>query len=181
MWVTHSTAMPEDRWQLLGPLLIQRRTALDPRYHNRTTFAEVTGLNYRVVYDIEEARRTNFGGSILAAIEAAYRLEPGSIARFLTGAPLDVQPSAGGRDSTVTPVPEPPAPVHSDVPALNRLPVKQRFIDEVRADLEARKPPQGAWEETIWNDTRVPFDDKVFLAAYHRQLEAEGQQRESSG
>ena len=78
-----------DRWQRLGVLLVQRRTALSPRFHNRGAFCEATGLKYRLVYDIEEARRTNFGPSIIAAIEAAYRLTPGAIARFLAGGELE--------------------------------------------------------------------------------------------
>jgi len=81
-----------DRWERLGALLIQRRTQLSPRFHNRGAFCEAAGLNYRIVYDIEEARRTNFGRSALAAIEAAYRLTPGAIGRFLAGGELEVQP-----------------------------------------------------------------------------------------
>ena len=104
--MTHSTAAGEDRWQRLGALLIQRRTALDPRYHNRTAFSEATGLNYRVVYDVEEARRANFGKSVLAAIEVAYRLEPGAITRFLSGGELEPQAA----------VPSPPArPPHREM------------------------------------------------------------------
>ena len=106
--MTHSTAAGEDRWQRLGALLIQRRTALDPRYHNRTAFSEATGLNYRVVYDIEEARRANFGTSILAAIEAAYRLEPGAIGRFLAGGELEPQ-------AAFPPLPRPAPPARRDV------------------------------------------------------------------
>jgi len=81
-----------DRWERLGALLIQRRTQLSPRFHNRGAFCEAAGLNYRLVYDIEEARRTNFGRSALAAIEAAYRLTPGAIGRFLAGGKLGTQP-----------------------------------------------------------------------------------------
>ena len=83
-----------DRWERLGALLIQRRTQISPRFHSRGAFCEATGLKYRLVYDIEEARRANFGASTLAAIEAAYRLEPGAIMRFLAGGELEPQPAA---------------------------------------------------------------------------------------
>ena len=80
-----------DRWERLGALLIQRRTQISPRFHSRGAFCEATGLKYRLVYDIEEARRENFGTPALAAIEAAYRLEPGAITRFLAGGELEPQ------------------------------------------------------------------------------------------
>jgi len=80
-----------DRWQRLGALLIQRRTALDPRWHNRREFADATRMSYRLAYDIEEGRRANFGTSTLAAIEVAYGLVPGAIGRFLAGGELEVK------------------------------------------------------------------------------------------
>ena len=76
-------------WERLGRLLIQRRTALDPRYNNRQAFADATGLKYRLVYDIEEHRRDNFGDTTLTSIEVAYKLDPGAIKRFLDGGELD--------------------------------------------------------------------------------------------
>jgi hypothetical protein len=82
-----STTASAERWQRLGAQLIQRRTALYPR-HSRGAFSETTGLSYRLVYDIEEARRTNFGTPVIAGIEAAYKLAPGAIGRFLDGAEL---------------------------------------------------------------------------------------------
>ena len=75
-------------WERLGRLLIQRRTALDPRYNNRQAFADATGLKYRLVYDIEEHRRDNFGDTTLTSIEVAYKLDPGAIKRFLDGGEL---------------------------------------------------------------------------------------------
>jgi hypothetical protein len=103
-----------DAWQHLGALLIQRRTALSPRFHNRGAFCEATGLKYRLVYDIEEHRRTNFGGSTIAAIEAAYQLAPGSVGRFLAGGEL--QPL-----ETFSRPPEPaPFPLPPPTPAMAR-------------------------------------------------------------
>ena len=85
MAITESAA-----WTRLGELLIQRRVQLDPRYRNRRLFAIERGLDSRLVADIERARRQNFEGvTLAAAIEAAYRLEPGSIGRTLHGGELE--------------------------------------------------------------------------------------------
>ena len=92
-----------DRWKTLGALLIQRRTALDPRYHNRGAFCEATGLKYRLVYDIEEGRRTNFGTSTLAAIEVAYQLRPSAITAFLAGGELTQDSARAPASVTVLP------------------------------------------------------------------------------
>ena len=115
-----------DRWQRLGALLIQRRTALSPRFHNRGAFCEATGLKYRLVYDIEEARRTNFGTSTLAAIEAAYQLAPGTIARVLSGGDLDITPAPRRLDNApprrLPPVsPEMTAAMHLRVELIKEL------------------------------------------------------------
>jgi hypothetical protein len=90
MAMTTSTA-DAGAWERLGAMLIQRRTALDPRFRNRKAFCDATRLDYRLIYDIEEHRRTNFGSATLAAIEGAYALAPGAIARFLAGSGLETQ------------------------------------------------------------------------------------------
>ena len=110
VWLMTSPPHGAERWQGLGALLIQRRTALSPRYHNRRVFSEATGLNYRVIYDIEEARRTNFGHSTLAAIEAAYKLEPGAISRYLDGGELEPQRGERAGAAPLSVVPDLPAP-----------------------------------------------------------------------
>jgi len=66
-------------WQNLGQLLIRRRVQINPRYSNRSEFCRSTGLDPRVVADIEKARRTNFSQPIIAALEHAYQLPPGWI------------------------------------------------------------------------------------------------------
>jgi hypothetical protein len=77
------TTPSQERWERLGGMLIQRRVELDARYRNRTAFAADTGLNWRLLYDIEKAARTNFPADTLAEIEIAYRLPQGSIRNFL--------------------------------------------------------------------------------------------------
>jgi hypothetical protein len=73
-------------WHALGTRLKQRRAVLG--YRSRQAFCDITNLDYRLIYDIEEARRVNFGDTTLTAIEVGYRLRPGSIAAFLSGGEL---------------------------------------------------------------------------------------------
>lgn len=89
---------PHDAWKRLGDLLIQRRIELSPRYRVRTVFAEETGLHWRMLYDIERGKRANFPDETLAAIEVAYRWQPGSIRAVLAGGePSPVQPPGSDR------------------------------------------------------------------------------------
>jgi hypothetical protein len=122
-----------DQWQRLGALLIQRRTQLSPRFHNRGAFCEATGLKYRLIYDIEEARRTNFGSSTLAAIEAAYRLAPGAIGRYL----------AGGGVREILPDAAPPAP--APAPPGEQLPAVLQVRDEAALEPYVRAVTRDLW------------------------------------
>lgn len=96
--MSHS-APPAD-WQRLGELLTRRRVELDKRYRNRTLFATERGLNYRLAYDIEEAKRTNFSPAALALIASAYAVTPASMDDAL----------AGGELVPVAPAEAPPLP-----------------------------------------------------------------------
>lgn len=71
--------------QRLGALLIRRRIEMDPRYRKRTVFAQERGLHWRLLYDIEKARRDTFSDETIAAVEAAYQWQEGSVARVLDG------------------------------------------------------------------------------------------------
>jgi hypothetical protein len=76
-------------WKALADLLEARRIELDPRYDNFTLFCEERQVNFRLAWDIEHARRSNFRNATLLGIEEAYGLAPRSIRRFLDyGAPL---------------------------------------------------------------------------------------------
>lgn len=97
---------PSD-WQRLGEQLTHRRVELDPRYQNRTTFCTERGLDYRLAYDIEEAKRTNFRSSTLVAIAAAYAVTPESISGVLRGGDLQRVARAA---------PDPPDPTPSRAP-----------------------------------------------------------------
>lgn len=78
-----------EAWTRLGGLLLGRRVELDVRYRNRRTFAAEVGLDYRVLYDIESARRTNFSDTTKRAIERAYQLNAGNLDQVLQGGDLD--------------------------------------------------------------------------------------------
>ena len=87
---------PPAAWKRLGKLLVQRRIELSPKYRDRTTFAADTSLNWRLLHDIERAKRTNFSSESLAAIEVAYRLEPGAVDTALAGGELKPAPDPQG-------------------------------------------------------------------------------------
>ena len=100
------TSPSQERWQQLGDLLIQRRVELHPRYRYRNAFADETGRNWRLLYDIEKAGtkgRTSFPPHTITGLEAAYRLEPGAIWAFLDGEVDELIPRAEPE-----PEPEPP-------------------------------------------------------------------------
>lgn len=79
------------RWQRLAALLSDRRTRIDPKYKSRLKFAADTGLNERLISDLENARRSSFRSTTLGAVETAYRWAPGSIERVLEGGdPVEV-------------------------------------------------------------------------------------------
>jgi hypothetical protein len=84
--------MPADpttaAWERLGAMLEQRRVELDPRYKNLALFTGERGINYRLAWDIEAGRRTNYRRPTRRAIEVAYGLRPGEIDTVLSGGHL---------------------------------------------------------------------------------------------
>lgn len=86
-----------DDWERLGEQLTRRRVELAPRYGNRTVFAAERGIDYRLAYDIEEARRTNFRRTTLAGIAVAYAVTLDSVYATL-------------KNGSLEPVPPPPPP-----------------------------------------------------------------------
>lgn len=99
-------------WGRLGELLTRRRVELDPRYQNRTLFCEERDVDYRLAYDIEEARRSNFRPATLLAVAAAYAVTPESVTAALQGGSLEPLPDRDRRLRPVTPAPSrSPSPV----------------------------------------------------------------------
>lgn len=102
---------PDAAWDRLGRLLIARRTQIDPSYHSREKFAAATGLNARLVYDIERAKRRGFKDSTISSIEHAYEIAPGSVRRALNDPDLTELPprdSAAGPQTVEPAAPEEP-------------------------------------------------------------------------
>jgi len=131
-------------WARLGELLVQRRIELDPRYRNRRIFADERGLNWRLLHDLERAKRTNFEPETMAAVEVAYGLAPGSIGRTLSGGELE--PAAPAvRALPLLHIPEsgpaapPPPPVF--------------ITDEIKE--EARPSANKIWRR-LWELTGAP-------------------------
>lgn len=69
----------------LGLLLRQARVELSLRYKDRAVFARETGLNERLLQDVETAYRLRFKEDTKLALEIAYGWEPGSIDAVLAG------------------------------------------------------------------------------------------------
>lgn len=128
-----------DPWVRLGELLLARRAQLNRRFANRQLFVNTTGLDYRVAYDVEKAKRQNFSDRIKVAIEEAYRLQSGEFDRILDGAePSPIPASGASQPEVMTPV-EPEAKADSDDvierEAFGRL---DAIMQILRADAAAR-------------------------------------------
>src|SRR6185437_16171420 len=93
-------------WSKLGELLTLRRVELDPRYQNRTVFCEERGLDYRLAYDIEEARRVNFRKTTLAGVAAAYAVTLDSLLAVLEGKAAGLEPAPGRPREAAAPRPD---------------------------------------------------------------------------
>jgi hypothetical protein len=73
-----------DAWRRLGELLVQRR--VDLGFRDREAFARARGLAHsRILFDLENARRTNYSTSTRAEVERIYDWEHGSLQAVLDG------------------------------------------------------------------------------------------------
>jgi DNA-binding Xre family transcriptional regulator len=78
-------ASVESRWRDIGQRIAVERSR---RWRTRKEFATATGLHPRTIEDIENAKRTRFRPTTLAAIEEALSWEPGAIITFVEGGPI---------------------------------------------------------------------------------------------
>jgi hypothetical protein len=175
---------PNPRRQRLGQLLIRKRLDLDPRYRNRQVFADERGVEYRIVSDIETARRENFQAVTIAELEHAYALAPGAIGRFI---------DRGGELE--------PAPAVADLAAAaasrrreqDADPELAPFLQSVREDLAKAMARYGpgftgaqafakAAEAAVWDDVdrEMPAEaSRARLIARFRQLQSEWAEEQS--
>ena len=163
---------PAASWTRLGELLVQRRIEIDPRYRNRTVFADERGLHWRLLYDLERARRVTFGPETLAAVEVAYELAPGSIGRTLAGGPLET----GRGNGHPAPAPKDSFAALEEIHPADRPAVRERLA-EVRAMIRTARlyhpegPLAGAWvfgdgtpEQRFWDAMAAQGSDEAELA-----------------
>jgi hypothetical protein len=119
--------MPEsddmETWRRLGRMLELRRVELATRYSNLSLFTAERGLDYRLAWDIEHAKRTNYRRPTLTAVEIAYGWRPGSIAGVL----------AGGRPA---PAPDPDGPAVLEPACMyERLILAEDLADDVKQSI----------------------------------------------
>lgn len=113
------TTAPLSAWQRLGDLLVARRIELNPRWRNRTRFADEVGIHWRLLFDIERAKRQTFPAETLMAIEVAYKWQYGSIEKVLAGGdPVPVE------DASLT---------YADVPHYG-APMLESYRNKMEAD-----------------------------------------------
>ena len=154
-----------------GKLLERRRGELDPRYRVRETFAAENGVSARVVSDIEKARRRNFESATLSGLEAAYKLEIGSIERAWAGGELDPAPGTPGGlplPGRETPAPVPAASVRDDrAKAVISAAIQGSPLEDKVREAISQHPPgtpggrifSSPADQAIWDDASL--DEKV--------------------
>lgn len=80
-------------WRRLGEQLVARRVALG--WTRRAAFARDKGLpNDRLLFDLENAKRTNYDAATYAVVEQAYEWATGSVREVLRGGQPTVLASA---------------------------------------------------------------------------------------
>ena len=144
---------PPAAWQNLGRLLARRRVELDPKWKSRVKFTDDTGLNERLVSDIENARRTSYRATTFEAVEQAYKLASGSLMDALANPHLTEFPHRAGTAS-ITPQtedqPRQDLAVHTtDEPEPNVPPGPPRGFSDGPAG--SREWRLGNRERAIWD------------------------------
>ncbi|REF00235.1 helix-turn-helix transcriptional regulator [Thermomonospora umbrina] len=112
------TNYPDAAWERLGHLLVARRTQIDPSFRSREKFAAETGLNSRLIYDIERAARRGFRDTTLNAIANAYQVTPDAIRQALEDPSTTELPGSASKRANDTPQPswrQPPDDLPDDV------------------------------------------------------------------
>lgn len=91
----------DEDWRRVGQMLRQRRVHLDQRYRVRRIFAKERGITDKTAQEIEYAPkyRTSFSPEMLASIEAAYAIAPGSMYKALNDPDLTEFPDRVGEAS----------------------------------------------------------------------------------
>jgi len=175
-------------WAALGKMLVQQRVQLDPRYMNRSLFAAERHINGRLAADIEKGRRQNYDAATVAAVEVAYGLPSGAIARAIARA------LSGDDPGPVPPAAHrpPPGPAGDgylptwDGPADLLARCELEVAEEVLAATEVHGPnppaavifpgdsPIAVWERNVWSDEGLSRKVRQRMVAIGRAERARG-------
>lgn len=152
-------ATPDDPpMRLLGKALIRRRAELDPAFGPRADFAKAAGLQVTFIADVENGRLPALSGEEVAAIEAAYGWDAGSVVAVLAGAePTPMSP-------LVVLVPD------TTLPAESSLTASAEVISAPPADVPDRFRGAWAglseWQRTFMSATDLPVELRVRAIGY---------------
>lgn len=144
---------PAEDWQRLGRMLRAQRVALKPEWHNRQKFVNASGLNERLVSDLEKGRRAAYRDSTLDAVENAYQLPQGAIQKALADPDYRFPQVEPAGKTFVGPVAARLNREHDDVYIPEDVPYE---------DL----PP---WEQAIWSAPQLSPEERQ-AAIYFLQL-----------
>lgn len=111
-------------WGRLGDALTQRRLDLDlRRYRSRVAFCDDKQIDYRVIFDIEKAKRDNFGRATLQDVARAYEVTRASMDRVLhQEGDLEPAPQPDAASGSRPSLRAVPAPEPSRAPEMVALP-----------------------------------------------------------
>lgn len=139
-----SNRYPPEAWTRLGRYLTARRVHIDPtRYKTRQAFAAETGVNYRLLQDLETASRSTFTDETVALFETAYQLEPGAIVRFLEGAESELPSSPSPAAQPTPSIAETPPDLPPSEGEMAGVAAIEALVQTLRAELaEVRREVQ---------------------------------------
>jgi len=131
---------PPEAWRRLGKELERRRGQLGYGFRQRGIFLRDRGgtMSEKTLARLERGERMAYPDATIAAVEALYGWEPGSVQRVLDG------------ESPVLTVPD---PAHGQIPGL----IRQLWPDQ------AERLWSYSHVRTIWQTPRLPEDAKVAL------------------
>jgi hypothetical protein len=173
-------------WRRLADALIARR--IDLRYRVRRKFCDERELDERLTYDIEKARRTNYGRATLLDIARAYAVTPESVERCLRGGSLEPLPAPAVRapepaaDRSARPVPPAVATaisalVASLTPAIEVEVRRARMRDATVTGAGIFTDP---YEAAIW-DLELPEPRKHGIVAFLRAVRTQRKDGDGNG
>lgn len=183
-------------WGHLGDALIQRRIEL--HYRTRRAFCDARQIDYRVAFDIEKAKRGNFGRATLVDIARAYAVTPESMERTLRGGDLEPVAAPASRPEPSGRFQLTPA-TGSGQFTLSRErdtappsgPPMGPIMQSVRADIAEALARAGIRghdifvaedEAQLWDATdRLHFDERVEVVTHLRRIHLEEEEPGNPG